>query len=80
MSKYVYRNYSKNNSKLSKHLEKISSVYRINRSADDAVWLAISGKMRAQITGLNQGIKNAKVGISLCSICSGKSEENKKNR
>ncbi|MBE7009463.1 MAG: flagellin, partial [Ruminococcaceae bacterium] len=46
-----YRNFSTNNSQLSKNLEKLSSGYKINRAGDDAAGLAISEKMRAQITG-----------------------------
>lgn len=34
--------------------ERLSSGYRINRSADDAAGLAISEKMRYQIRGLNK--------------------------
>ena len=50
---------------LSKNLEKLSSGYKINRAGDDAAGLAISEKMRAQITGLNAAQKNVKDGISL---------------
>jgi len=50
----------------SKSTEKLSSGYRINRSADDAAGLAISEKMRRQIRGLTQGIKNTQDGVSLC--------------
>ena len=44
--------------------EKLSSGYRINRSADDAAGLAISEKMRWQIRGLNRASKNIQDGIS----------------
>ena len=47
-----YRQLSGNNSAVSKNLEKLSSGYKINRAGDDAAGLAISEKMRAQITGL----------------------------
>ncbi len=49
----AYRNYNTNTSALGKNLEKLSSGYKINRAGDDAAGLAISEKMRAQITGLN---------------------------
>ena len=62
-------------SMLNKHLERLSSGYRVNRAGDDAAGLAISEKMRFQITGLNQGIKNAKDGISLCQTAEGALEE-----
>ncbi|MCI9158287.1 MAG: flagellin, partial [Lawsonibacter sp.] len=45
-----YRNYTRNTNALSKNLEKLSSGYKINRAGDDAAGLAISEKMRAQIT------------------------------
>ena len=51
-----------------KHMEKLSSGYRINRAADDAAGLAISEKMRRLIRGLNKGIENAQDGVSLCQI------------
>mgnify|MGYP000699639699 CR=1 FL=1 len=60
MAMSAYRNYSKNTSALSKNLEKLSSGYKINRAGDDAAGLAISEKMRAQITGLKAANKNVK--------------------
>lgn len=66
-----YRNFSANNTKLSKNLEKLSTGYKINRAGDDAAGLAISEKMRAQITGLEGATKNAKDGISLIQTAEG---------
>lgn len=54
-----------NNNKLSKSLEKLSSGYAINRAGDNAAGLAVSEKMRSQIAGINQGVKNAQDGISM---------------
>ena len=54
-----------------KHMEKLSSGYKINRAADDAAGLAISEKMRRLIRGLNKGIENAQDGVSLCQIADG---------
>ncbi|MCM1578478.1 MAG: flagellar hook protein, partial [Ruminococcus sp.] len=48
-----------NNSGLSKSLEKLSSGFAINRAGDNAAGLAVSEKMRSQIAGLTQGVKNA---------------------
>lgn len=56
---------------LSKITEKLSSGYRINRSADDASGLAISEKMRRQIRGLTQASHNAQDGISLVQVADG---------
>ena len=56
---------------VAKNLEKLSSGYRINRAGDDAAGLAISEKMRAQITGLETAQKNANDGISLIQTAEG---------
>ena len=66
-----YRNLTVNNSAVSKNLEKLSSGYKINRAGDDAAGLAISEKMRAQITGLKTAQKNANDGISLVQTAEG---------
>ena len=71
MAMNAYRNYANNTSALSKNLEKLSSGYKINRAGDDAAGLAISEKMRAQITGLETAQKNAKDGISLVQTAEG---------
>ncbi len=67
----AYRQLGINNSNLSGNLEKLSSGYRINRAADDAAGLAISEKMRAQITGLNRAVLNAQDGASLIQTAEG---------
>ena len=66
-----YRQLGNNNNAVSKNLEKLSSGYRINRAGDDAAGLAISEKMRAQITGLETAQKNANDGISLVQTAEG---------
>ena len=71
MAMNSYRNYSSNTSALSKNLEKLSSGYKINRAGDDAAGLAISEKMRAQISGLEQAQSNAKSGINLVQTAEG---------
>jgi len=75
MAMNAYRNYSNNTSALSKNLEKLSSGYKINRAGDDAAGLAISEKMRAQITGLEAAQKNVKDGISLVNTAEGALQE-----
>lgn len=67
----AYRQLGNNNNSVSKNLEKLSSGYRINRAGDDAAGLAISEKMRAQITGLETAQKNANDGISLVQTAEG---------
>lgn len=54
-----------------KSAEKLSTGYKINRSADDAAGLSISEKMRHQIRGLSRGTENAQDGISLCQVADG---------
>ncbi len=75
MAMNAYRNYSNNTSALSKNLERLSSGYKINRAGDDAAGLAISEKMRAQITGLDAAQKNVKDGISLVNTAEGAMQE-----
>jgi flagellin len=50
---------------MSRSMEKLSSGLRINRAADDAAGLAISEKMRAQISGIARAHQNAMDGISM---------------
>jgi flagellin len=54
-----------------KSVEKLSSGLRINRAADDAAGLAISEKLRAQVRGTNQAMRNAQDGISLIQTAEG---------
>ena len=75
MAMNSYRNYNNNAKALSGNLEKLSSGYKINRAGDDAAGLAISEKMRAQITGLNAASKNVKDGISLVKTAEGAMQE-----
>ncbi len=67
----AHRNLYNNNEALGKNLEKLSSGYKINRAGDDAAGLAISEKMRAQITSLTTGKKNAQDGISFVQTAEG---------
>ncbi len=75
MAMNAYRNYNTNTSAISKNLEKLSSGYRINRAGDDAAGLAVSQKMRLQISGLEQAQKNAKSGISYIQTAEGALQE-----
>ncbi len=71
MALNAYNRLAANNSSVSKNLEKLSSGYKINRAGDDAAGLAISEKMRAQITGLERASDNAQDGISLVQTAEG---------
>ena len=58
-----------------KSTEKLSSGYQVNRAADDAAGLSISEKMRNQIRGINQAVKNSEDGISLIQTAEGNMNE-----
>ena len=62
-------------SAVGKTLEKLSSGYRINRSADDAAGLAISEKMRLNITGLGRARLNSMEGTKLIQTGEGALQE-----
>ncbi|MCD4783771.1 MAG: hypothetical protein K8T10_08080 [Candidatus Eremiobacteraeota bacterium] len=64
-----------NDAQFSKSVERLSSGLKINRAADDPAGLVISEKLRAQVEGLNQAIKNAQDGISLMQTAEGSLEE-----
>lgn len=65
------RNLTAVTGKKSKHTEKLSSGYKINRAADDAAGLSLSEKMRRQIRGLSQASLNAQDGISFVQSAEG---------
>lgn len=67
----THRNLGMNQAASAKNLEKLSSGYKINRAGDDAAGLAVSEKMRGQISGLNMASKNAQDGISLIQTAEG---------
>ena len=65
------RNLRNTRSSLDKTLERLSSGSRINHAGDDAVGLAISEILRAQIKGLTQAERNSQDGISVVQIAEG---------
>ena len=60
---------------VSKSMEKLASGMRINRAGDDASGLAVSEKMRAQIRGLNQAVRNIQDGVSFIQASEGYLQE-----
>lgn len=52
-------------------MESLSSGMRINRAGDDASGLAVSEKMRSQISGLRQAERNTEDGMSLIQTAEG---------
>lgn len=67
----THRNLGANQASAAKNLEKLSSGFKINRAGDDAAGLAISEKMRGQISGLDMASKNASDSISLIQTAEG---------
>ncbi|WP_338838617.1 flagellin [Kurthia gibsonii] len=67
----THRNLGANQAAAGKNLEKLSSGFKINRAGDDAAGLAISEKMRGQISGLDMASKNASDSISLIQTAEG---------
>ncbi|MDX3775257.1 flagellin [Chromatiaceae bacterium AAb-1] len=55
--------------------ERLSSGFKINRAADDAAGLIISGTLTTQVNGLNQAIRNANDAISLVQVTEGAMDE-----
>ncbi|MEA4952511.1 MAG: flagellin [Aminivibrio sp.] len=68
---FAYNSVSATNSSLQKSIEKLSTGLRINSAADDAAGLAISEKMRAQVRGLDQAVRNSQDGISMIQTAEG---------
>ena len=71
MSLNTQKTLSSNQKAMQKSLERLSSGYRINKSADDAAGLAISENFRAQIRSFNQAKRNANDGVSLLQVAEG---------
>ena len=59
------------NNSLTKTIKSLSTGLRINTAADDASGLAVSEKLRAQISGLNKAATNAQDAISMLQTAEG---------
>jgi flagellin len=55
----------------SQTIQRLTSGYRINSSADDAAGLAIANKFRSDTAELSQGVRNANDGVSQLQIIDG---------
>jgi flagellin len=60
---------------LSKAIQRLSSGLRINSAADDAAGLGISERLRAQVRGDQQAVRNAQDGVSLFQTAEGALDE-----
>lgn len=67
----VLSNTKKNDTRIEKSLEKLSSGLKINKASDDATGLAISRKMQVQIDALDKASDKASDGISLIQTAEG---------
>jgi flagellin len=67
----AHRQLAATDSNLSKSIERLSSGYKINTAADDPAGLVISEKLRAQIGGLQQAIKNAGDAVNMVKTAEG---------
>jgi flagellin len=66
---------SGNRNGLEKAMERLSSGKRINSAADDAAGMAVAAKLRADLSSLNQAVRNANDAISLVNTYDGASAE-----
>jgi flagellin len=71
----AHRNLVGTSNQLSASMERLSSGYRINKAADDAAGLAISEKLSAQVSGLDQAQRNAQDAVSLVQTADGAMNE-----
>jgi flagellin len=60
---------------LERSMERLSSGKRINGAKDDAAGMSVVTRMKAQISSLNQAVRNANDGISLVSTFDGAADE-----
>jgi flagellin len=65
------RHLGNTNQATERNLQRLSSGMRINSGADGPAELMISEQMRAQVTGLNQAVKNSETGISMVQTAEG---------
>jgi len=56
---------------LGKSIERLSSGFKINRASDDPAGLVISEKLRAQVSGLGQAIRNAGDAVNMVKTAEG---------
>lgn len=71
----TYSRLTSANASKSGSLAKLSSGLRINKAGDDAAGLAISEKMKNQVSGMTQATRNAQDGISLIQTAEGAMSE-----
>lgn len=76
VSSLTAQRFAENNSnEMQQSLERLSSGYRVNKSADDAAGLAISESIRSKVRGLNQAKRNANDAVSMIQVAEGSMNE-----
>ena len=66
---------AKNDRAMTQTMERLATGSRINSASDDAAGLAISSKLTAQVTGLNQAVRNGNDAIAMLQTADGAMEE-----
>jgi len=69
------RSLSTTRADLERSMERLSSGKRINGAKDDAAGMSVVTRMKAQISSLNQAVRNANDGISLVATFDGAADE-----
>ncbi|MCL5103073.1 MAG: hypothetical protein M1133_03010 [Armatimonadetes bacterium] len=67
----AHRTLAETDTSLGKTIERLSSGFRINTAGDDPAGLVISEKLRAQVSGLGQAIKNAGDAVNMVKTAEG---------
>ena len=67
----AHRTLSANDTALSKSIERLSSGFKVNSAGDDPAGLVISEKLRAQVAGLGQAIKNSGDAVNMVKTAEG---------
>ena len=66
---------AKNDRAMTQTMERLATGSRINSASDDAAGLAISSKLTAQVSGLNQAVRNGNDAIAMLQTADGAMEE-----
>jgi len=74
-SVFANRQFKATELNLDSSIQKLASGERINRAGDDASGLAVSEKMRAQVNGLHQAMRNTEDAISFLQTAEGYLDE-----
>ncbi len=71
----IQHSLGKNLMQVHNRMERLSSGLRVNRASDDAAGLVVSERMRGEISGLNQNVRNAEQATNLLQVAEGSLQE-----